>query len=161
FLLWRVGLASPETQTTLAERECLVRHAAGRRRIVEIGAWHGVTTCRLRAAMAPDGVLYAVDPYPVGRLGFSAQWCIARHEVAKVRNGSVCWIRTTGAEAGRGHAARADELVDMLFIDGDHSYDGLCGDWESWRGLIGPDGIVALHDSRSTPKRNIEDAGSV
>ena len=37
---------------------------------------------------------------------------------------------------------------DFLFIDGDHSYEGLQGDWEAWRSLIAPGGIVALHDTR-------------
>ena len=62
FARWFVGLAGPETQTTVAERDCLCRHAAGCRRVVEIGVWHGVTTCRLRGQMAADGILYAVDP---------------------------------------------------------------------------------------------------
>ena len=54
FLVWRLGLAAAQTQTTPAERDCLALHAAGKRRCVEIGVWHGVTTCRLRAAMAVD-----------------------------------------------------------------------------------------------------------
>jgi predicted O-methyltransferase YrrM len=161
FLLWQLGLARAETQTTQAERDCLARQAAGKRRLAEIGVWHGVTTSRLRAAMAPDGVLFAVDPYPVGRLRFSAQRYIAHREVARVKNGTVRWIRATGAESGQAHAALKDSPVDFVFIDGDHSYDGLMGDWEAWSGLVSPGGIVALHDSRSTPERDIEDAGSV
>ncbi|PYR24905.1 MAG: hypothetical protein DMF98_13915, partial [Acidobacteria bacterium] len=45
--------------------------------------------------------------------------------------------------------------------DGDHTYEGLRDDWESWSGLVAPGGLVALHDSRSTPARNIDGAGSV
>ena len=77
-VLWSFGLAAAETQTSVAERECLAHYAAGRKRLVEVGVWHGVTTCVLRKAMASDGVLFAVDPYPVGRLGLSAQRLIAR-----------------------------------------------------------------------------------
>lgn len=66
FARWLVGLVPAETQTTPAERACLVHHAAGCRRLVEIGVWHGVTTAALRAAMASDGMLYAVDPFPRG-----------------------------------------------------------------------------------------------
>ncbi len=58
-------------------------------------------------------------------------------------------------------AARQLGGVDFVFIDGDHSYDGLRGDWEAWSPLIAPGGCVALHDSRSTPNNNIDDAGSV
>ena len=160
-LLWRLGLARAETQTTPAERDCLARHATGRRRLVEIGVWHGVTTTRLRGAMANDGVLYAVDPYPVGRLGFSAQRYIAHREVARVNRGTVRWIESTGVDAGRVFVQEKEPPVEFVFIDGDHSYHGLKGDWEAWRLLVTPGGVVALHDSRSTPKRSIDDAGSV
>jgi predicted O-methyltransferase YrrM len=161
FLKWNVGLAKAETQTTPAERDCLARHAAGRRVLAEIGVWHGVTTARLRAAMAPDGVLYAVDPYPVGRLGFSMQRRIAHAEVRRVGNGRVEWLRTTGADAARTLAATVGATVEFVFIDGDHSYDGLRADWEGWSGLIAPGGVVGLHDSRPTPDRPIQAAGSV
>jgi predicted O-methyltransferase YrrM len=156
YLAWTVGLAPATTQTTTAERDCLARHAAGRRRLVEIGVWHGVTTKRLRAAMHPHGVLSAVDPFPVGRLGFSVQQHIAHREVAAVENGEVAWLRTTGSAAACGHAP-----VDFVFIDGDHSEAGLLGDWRAWSPLVEREGIVALHDSRSTPERRIDDAGSV
>lgn len=160
-ILWRLGLAAAETQTTEAERDCLARHAAGRQRVVEIGVWHGVTTSRLRRAMAHDGMLFAIDPFPRGRLGFSAQRYIAAREVARVRRGTVRWVRSTGASAGRAFRQVKEPLVDFVFIDGDHSYHGLKEDWEAWRQLVALGGLVALHDSRSTPERRIDDAGSV
>ena len=156
YIAWTIGLAPATTQTTAAERDCLARHAAGRRRLVEIGVWHGVTTRRLRAVMHPQGVLSAVDPFPVGRLGFSVQQHIAHREVDAVANGYVAWLRTTGDAAARDHAS-----VDFVFIDGDHSEDGLLADWRAWSPLVEPGGIVALHDSRSTPERPIDGAGSV
>lgn len=160
-ILWRLGLARAETQTTEAERDCLARYAEGRARLVEIGVWHGVTTRRLRAVMARDGLLYAVDPYAKGRLGFSAQRYIAQRVVRKVRNGNVRWVRQTGQAAGKAHVAAGGDPVDFVFIDGDHSYEALRGDWEAWADLIAPGGIVTLHDSQSTPERDIDDAGSV
>jgi predicted O-methyltransferase YrrM len=157
---WAGGFAPAQTQTSEAERQCLVNHAAGRRRLAEIGVFEGVTTCLLRRAMASDGVLFAIDPYPVGRIGFSAQWAIAHREVERVGNGRVHWLRTTGAEAARDPAVTAAP-IDLLFIDGDHSYDGLRADWEGWSTLIARGGAVALHDSRPAPTRPIQDAGSV
>jgi predicted O-methyltransferase YrrM len=161
FLKWQFGFARAETQTTEAERDCLARHAAGKRVLAEIGVWHGVTTCRLRAAMATDGILYAIDPYPRGRLGVSFQQRIAHGELRSTSGGQIRWIRATGAEAGRRLAAELAARVDFVFIDGDHTYEGLRGDWEAWSGLLAPGGIVCLHDSRSSPLRAIDDAGSV
>ncbi|MCE9561936.1 MAG: class I SAM-dependent methyltransferase [Planctomycetes bacterium] len=161
FLKWQLGLAQAQTQTTVAERDCLAVHAAGRNVLAEIGVWHGVTTCRLRAVMAATGVLYAVDPYPVGRLGVSFQRRIAASEVGRVQNGRVEWVRKTGAAAARALSAQLAGKLEFIFIDGDHSYNGLREDWEGWAGLVAPAGLVALHDSRSTPTRPIEAAGSV
>lgn len=161
FGLWCLGVAHAETQTTDAERACLARHAAGKKRLVEIGVWHGVTTRLLRNAMAENGVLYAVDQFPVGRLRFSMQQVIARREVSKAPHGSIVWIRAKSVETARQYAASGCPLVEFVFIDGDHSYDGLLGDWENWISLLGPDGIVALHDSRSSASRSIDGAGSV
>jgi predicted O-methyltransferase YrrM len=159
-LKWAVGCASPETQTTAGERACLARHAAGRRRLAEIGVWHGVTTRLLLREMAPEGVYFAVDPYPVGRLGFSAQMLIAHRGVSRVHSRRVIWLRVTGGEAAADPRVR-EYPIDFLFIDGDHRYEALREDWEAWSGLIAPDGVVALHDSRPTPGRPIGDAGSV
>jgi len=156
-----MGLARAETQTSDAERATLARHAAGKKRIVEIGVWHGVTTKVLRRAMASDGVLLGVDPYPKGRFGFSVQRVIARQEIARVTNGTLQWQRLTGVEAARLHAAYKFPPVDFIFIDGEHTHEGLRGDWEAWSSLVAPQGIIALHDSCSSAERNIDDAGSV
>ena len=105
YLLYRVGFAKPETQTSIRERDCLARHAVGKRCLVEIGVWHGVTTCRLREAMAPDGMLFAVDPYPVGRLGISFPRLIAHDQLdrlTKVKSsGYRCPARTPQRDFAR------------------------------------------------------------
>jgi len=160
FALWCLGLAAAETQTSQAERDCLAHHAAGRKRLVEVGVWHGVTTCRLRKAMDPKGMLIGIDPYPKGRLGFSVQRVIAHREVSRIPSGTIQWQPLTGVAAARAHREAGGEPVDFIFIDGDHSYEGLHNDWQAWSDLVEPDGIVALHDSRSSATRQIDNAGS-
>jgi predicted O-methyltransferase YrrM len=59
------------------------------------------------------------------------------------------------------YAEHAAPRFDFVFVDGDHSWEGIKGDWEGWSKLIAPRGIIAFHDSRSTPAREIDDAGSV
>ena len=111
--------------------------------------------------MASDGVLYAVDPYEPGRLGFSMQRIIARREVARAGGGNVSWVRKTGVEAAAAFPALEPRPIEFLFIDAGHQYEDLKTDWNLWSGRIGPNGVVGLHDSRSSPKRNIEGVGSV
>lgn len=146
---WGLGLAPAEVWTTPAERDCLVRHAAGKRRLAEIGVWHGGTSIHLRAAMAADGTFYAVDPYENGRLGFSVPRIVGMNEVGRVRNGRIVWVRQTGAAA-----AGTDEIrrapFDFVFIDDAQSYERLRTEWEAWSPLIAPGGIFALHDTQTT-----------
>jgi predicted O-methyltransferase YrrM len=160
FALWAVGLAKAETQTSEDERACLVRFASGKRRLAEIGVWHGVTTGCLRRVMASDGVLLCIDPFLPGRLGFSAQRVIARSELSRIRNGQLRWIRTTGREAGLGYDLEKDGPIEFLFIDGDHTYEALRDDWQGWSPLMTTGGIVCLHDSCSSASRQIDNAGS-
>jgi predicted O-methyltransferase YrrM len=161
FLKYIFGLAAAETQTTVEERDCIAKFARGLHTAAEIGVWHGVTSRRILQSLDPEGIFYAIDPYPKGRLGISLEQIIAHREVAKERFHGVRWIRMSGVDAGRHLASSIAGKLEFLFIDGDHSYDGLRGDWETWSSLMGPNGIVCLHDSRSTLRRNIENAGSV
>lgn len=39
------------------------------------------------------------------------------------------------------------EPVDFLFIDGDHSYEGVRADWLAWSPLVRSGGLVAFHDT--------------
>ncbi len=159
YLAYRLGLARPRTETTAAERACLHRHAAGRKRLAEIGVFQGVNTKAFRQAMASDGVILAVDPFPrsfFGIRGFGWARRIAHREVGLVPNGRVVWLECRGQDAPVAAAARPFLPVDFLFIDGDHGYEGLRGDWEAWKDHIAPGGIVALHDSRNRRGRGAE-----
>lgn len=156
YLRWTLGLDEAETQTTTTERACLAKHATGRRALVEIGVFEGVTTRVLRDVMAADGVLFAVDPFFTGRLGVSLHQRIAHGEVARSRRGRVEWIRATGRDAARDPRV-ADRDVDFIFVDGDHTWDGIAGDWEAWSGKVAPGGIMAFHDSRETPGAGSQD----
>ncbi|MGZ8632895.1 MAG: class I SAM-dependent methyltransferase, partial [Solirubrobacteraceae bacterium] len=44
--------------------------------------------------------------------------------------------------------ARWDGAVDHVFIDGDHSEEGVRADWEGWHRFVEPGGAVLFHDAR-------------
>jgi cephalosporin hydroxylase len=48
-----------------------------------------------------------------------------------------------------------NEKLDFLFIDGDHSYEGVKADWEMYREFVRPGGIVAFHDINQGEYMNI------
>ena len=143
-LRWRLGLVRIEPWAREGETACLCRHAANKRRLAEIGVWEGGSTRALRQVMAPDGVLFAVDPFPKGRLGISYQRPIARGEAARVRHGEIVWIRREGAAAASDPRVAAAPF-DFVFLDADHTYDGTRAVWEAWQPLVGD--VVALHDA--------------
>jgi hypothetical protein len=161
FTRWSVGLADAEVWTTAAERDCLMRHAAGTHRVVEVGVWHAGTSKRLRSAMAPDATLYAVDPYEPGRLGISFPRLVARRELGSVPNGRVVWVRARGAAAAASPLMQAAAPFDLIFIDNAQTYESLEEEWTAWSPLVDVSGIIALHDSRFVPNLAWSDQTSV
>jgi hypothetical protein len=152
-LLWRLGRIAIAPWAGAGETECLVEFARNKQRLAEIGVWEGGTTRMLRQVMAPDGVLFAIDPFPGGRAGFSYQRPIAHGEVRRIRNGTVVWLRTTGARAASDPRVAAAPF-DFIFVDSDHTFEGLQADWEAWAPHASD--IFALHDVLGNP-----DQGSV
>lgn len=150
YILYRLGLKAAYTQTSSNEQQCLKSYASGKRRIAEIGVYMGVNTRSFRESMHEQGVLIAVDPYfrsVAGLLGAGWTRRIAHAEVAKSERGTVVWVETLGSKATMIEAVQTHLPIEFLFIDGDHSWEGIAGDWDAWSGQIAPDGIVALHDS--------------
>jgi predicted O-methyltransferase YrrM len=154
-LRYMCGLDHAHTQTTSAERHCLARLAQGRRRIVEIGVYEGASTRILADHMAPDGTLYGVDPFIPGRLGICWGRMIARREARKGAAGRrVQFIERFSHDAAREITGN----FDLVFIDGDHSLEGITRDWTDWAARIEPGSLIALHDTR-VPAHNPNVAG--
>ena len=63
FLHW-ANLVGATSQTIPVELKALERHAAGAHQALEIGTYQGVSAARIAGALAPDGLLYCVDPWP-------------------------------------------------------------------------------------------------
>lgn len=141
-----VGVRPHRARHTRAERRLLARLAPGARTIVEIGVDEGGSAWTLRQALAPDGCLHLVDPYEPGRLGVSFAFLAARRLVASVRRGTVAWHRAPSHAIARDWA----DPIDFLFIDGDHSYEGVTLDWADWSPFVTPAGIVVFHNARVT-----------
>ncbi|MGC1272188.1 MAG: class I SAM-dependent methyltransferase [Planctomycetaceae bacterium] len=143
------GLSQAHTQTTPGERELLMQHARGRSSLVEIGVMNGVNTSLLRSKMAEGGTITGIDPFPPGSLGISLELVIARRELSRHRRGRALLLRKLSHEA----SSEWTTPIDFLFIDGDHSWDGIDRDWRDWSDHVIPGGIVALHDTRSVSWR--------
>lgn len=144
------GLEQPQTQTTLAERELLASFLGGAKRIVEIGVFEGYTTRFLAERADNDAVIFGVDPFFAGRLGICWGERIARkYNVRHLASGKLRLVMKFSTEVDGDVPAP----VDLVFIDGDHSLDGITKDWAYWSERLKPGGIIALHDTLLTPEK--------
>jgi hypothetical protein len=158
YLKYKFGLSPSYTQTSVSERECLRKYATGKKQIVEIGIFERVNTKSFRSVMDTGGVLIAINPYPrsfLGLLGFGWIRRIAHEQVNQVENGRV-WIEDLGKLTAENTEVKPHPhlSLDFLFIDGDHSYEGIKGDWETWNESISSGGL-ALHDSVNCKSLNV------
>jgi len=151
YVRYHLGLDEARTQTTPAERALLRELAAEARTIVEIGAFEGVSTRLIRDAMPCDAHLYAVDPFVANRYGFSVQHAIFRREVGRSANGRVTVLRQFSHEA----IASWPEPIDLLFLDGDHSFEGVTRDFGEWGRHVRPGGVILVHTSQQSPAKPV------
>jgi predicted O-methyltransferase YrrM len=142
------------SQLSEVERKTLAKHAAGRKRLVEIGVYFGASTKLLRSVMAPTGEIVGVDPFFRGRLGVPFQKWTAERQLAKSAVGVARLIDAFSHDAAKTWTTH----IDFLFIDADHTWEGIDRDWNDWSKFIEPGGIVALHDSFSLANRPDEDS---
>lgn len=148
WLLCRLGLQKPHTQTTDAERLLIAAYSKGGLATVEIGVYEGRTTAVIAKSIDEKGKLYAVDPFYSGRLGIAYGKLIARHYL--LQQGVLSKIQFLEM-LSHDAAPLIQEKLDFVFIDGDHSYEGISRDWQDWCVKIKPDGFIALHDTCIPP----------
>jgi|SRR5579862_1190851 len=150
---WHGGRIRPTQQTD--EILWLLGHIRREapRTIVEIGTDEGGTLFLWSRAAPSDAVLVAVDTRPLGPLGRLSRYALVRRAFA--RNGQrIEFLLPRDSH----DPATVEELrailsgvpIDFLFIDGDHTYDGVRCDFELYSPLVRPGGIIALHDIAST-----------
>jgi predicted O-methyltransferase YrrM len=141
-----LGLRPVFAQHTRAEHQTLLRWAAGRRRIVEIGVAEGASACALREAMPGDGVLTLIDPYHLSRFrALNALQRAAHSAVAKFGSSRTVWIQKFSHQA----FVEWNSPIDLLFIDGDHELSAVLQDWKEWSSFVVPGGLALFHDART------------
>jgi predicted O-methyltransferase YrrM len=113
--------------------------------IVEIGRFRGGSTLLIAAAMAGDARLVSYDLHvKVGglddgkRLDAELRAALDRYGLGERVELRVGDSRTAPAP---------DEPCGLVFVDGDHSYEGVRADYERWGELLAPGGHLLLHDA--------------
>lgn len=141
----------------------LLRHAEGVRLaelaqavpagqcIIEIGAFKGKSTCYLAegSTRGYNVPIYSIDPWDDGGQKFKAakfsqpiNWLRFQQQTAPYAD-LINPIRGRGQEVGRYWEGPP---VGLLWIDGDHSFEGALADFVVWSRFVPAGGVVALHD---------------
>jgi predicted O-methyltransferase YrrM len=125
------------------------------RTVVEIGTLHGGTLWAWSRAAASGAMIVSID-LPGGRFGggYRAELSTSLRRFAR-RGQRIELIRGDSHDPSTLAQAREvlrDRRVDFLFIDGDHSYEGVRTDFELYRQLLADDGLVAFHDVIPNPR---------
>jgi predicted O-methyltransferase YrrM len=123
----------------------------GAERAIEIGRWRGGSTILLAAALGPKGTLWSIDneekeerlaAETLHERSYDDQTreFLARHGLrAELLVGDS---RTIDVATGE---------VDVVLIDGDHSYDGVRSDFERFGTRVRVGGAVLLDDAFPSP----------
>jgi cephalosporin hydroxylase len=127
--------------------------------VLEIGTFMGGTLFVFSQIAASDATVISLD-FPTsfsGRLYRAYQKLVFRRLIRKGQ--SLFFLRKDShkpetvasvQEALQGHK------LDFLFIDGDHSYEGVRQDFEMYAPLVGDGGLIAIHDIAITDKPLIQ-----
>ncbi|HEX9339693.1 MAG TPA: class I SAM-dependent methyltransferase [Thermoplasmata archaeon] len=139
------------------------------RRVLEVGSAAGGTLFLFARASAPDALLIGMDLAPRHGGGLS-NWRAAFFEKTFPLPPQIVRV-VRGDSHDRATVARvretlANEPLDFLFIDGDHSYNGVRLDFELYSPLVRTGGLIALHDIMPDSlhrcgRRTIADTGDV
>jgi cephalosporin hydroxylase len=120
------------------------------RRILEIGTDEGGTLFLWTRVAPADAHLVALDIRPLGLLGGLSSWALVRRGLGHGSQRIDLAMPRDSHDAATVEHVRSlfgGEPVDFLFIDGDHSYDGVRQDFEMYSPLVRAGGLVAFHDT--------------
>ena len=127
-----------------------IQNLGKRKTLVEIGCLQGRSLFTLAQAMEERAWIIGVD-LPGGK------WGAARYSMKLP--GTINWLGDLGFSAayihGDSHEERTllrlvnllqDRLIDVLVIDGDHTYEGVRQDYEMYSPLVDKSGVIIFHD---------------
>lgn len=130
--------------------------------VIEVGSWMGASTCFLAGGLkGPEAKIFAVDNFQgLSTCGEDAAW-YNRHFQALGAQSTLEIFRANFAALGfssRSEPVVSDSLaaartlsarrgtIDLMFIDGDHSYEACKADIVAWAPFVKRGGVMAFHD---------------
>lgn len=104
--------------------------------VVMVGAGPGVFALALHEGLTAPIDFYIIDID-------TCKWVDAHLQSAEVDTSKIFFIVADSANIGE---TWGDETIDLLIIDGDHSYEGVLRDIDAWWSSVKDGGTVFFHD---------------
>jgi predicted O-methyltransferase YrrM len=116
---------------------------------VEIGSARGRSACFVGMALKENGFghLYAIDPHTKTNWNDSQSvdtYDIMREHLERL---ALTEVVTMVRERSNETSDSVPSPIDLLFIDGDHSYEGVKTDWAIFKPRMSLSGLVVFHDT--------------
>jgi predicted O-methyltransferase YrrM len=139
---------SVESHMTFDEKFILYKLSRDASVIAEIGSYIGASACCFGATASTikNSQIIAIDTWNNDAMseGYRDTWSEFQLNTSSFSD-FVVPVRGFSAEVVEKVRELAPSL-DLLFIDGDHSYQGVKTDWEAYKDFLKPGSIVVFHD---------------
>lgn len=126
--------------------------------LMEIGTANGGTLFLFSRIAAPDALILSVD-LPAGRFGGGYPvWRFPLYRSFATTDQRISLVRANSHDPKTLEMVKeilGGQKLDFLFIDGDHTYEGVKRDFEMYCSLIRNGGIIAFHDIVPGPPENV------
>jgi len=117
--------------------------------ILEIGTANGGTLFCFCKLAQDDATIISID-LPEGEFGGGyPEWKVSVYQVFAKKNQKLYLLKKDSHQKETLEEVKKilnGNQLDFLFIDGDHSYDGVKKDFEMYSTLVRKGGIIAFHD---------------
>jgi len=119
--------------------------------VLEIGSFKGKTTVFLSRAIEALGLekrLYTVDPYTneASEVGCSDENIDSAYETFRRATAELDNHEHVRAYSDEALSNFEDATFSLVFVDGDHTYEGVMTDYENYAPLLADRGIMVLDD---------------
>ena len=136
-------------------------------RILEIGSWLGTGSTQViieELASVEGGKLYCVDTWKGSKNVPQHQDIVAHYDVFATflhNVKQVCgeaYVHPLVMNSSAAASIVRDGCMDLIFIDGDHSYMSTSEDISLWKSKIREGGVLCGHDCECRPTGHLRDA---
>lgn len=121
---------------------------------VELGTYRGKSTLCLAGGMKDnevEGHIITVDAFDLARMSRAIKYCRPEYDNVRAEFDArgvgdyISMVKNFTVDEAKEYKG---EPITFMFIDADHSYSGVSGDFDAWNHLVKPGGEIAFHDTQ-------------